>query len=224
MTTEKKEGKRRRMSGSALQLMLALASLLLGSLLTFVTELDVRTLCYVFCIVLVAAGVAAIAYFFLSGAYRRLDDYNFALGVMLMILGCCGFARIEGMEGSFLAYMGFLVLALGIVALQNTVQLRVVGSALWPVGLLFTAVILFGGITILLDIRAVWDKVQYWILIVSGVLGLAGLIMTAIVLHRTAREAASPAGVLVEPAVSDTEALEPGKGPELSLSDDDPRS
>ena len=194
------------MSGAALQLVLSLAGILLGALLTFVEGLDVRTLCYVFCVLLVAAGVAAIAYFFLSGAYKRLDDYNFALGVMLLILGCCGFARIESMEGSFLAYMGFLVLATGIVALQNTVQLRVVGSGAWPVGLLFTAVILFGGITILLDIRVIWDAVQYWILIVSGVLGLAGLILTAFALRKAAKQEGMPPNpVLVEPNMPEME-------------------
>ena len=187
MARTKQEGKERRMSGAALQVVLSLVALLLGALLTFVAEVDVRVLCYVFCALLIAAGVAAIVYFFMTGAYKRLDDYNFALGVMLLILGCCGIAKIGALEGSFQVCMGILTLIIGVIALQNTVQLKITDSALWICTLIFTALIIFGGITILVDFRVVWNLLQYWILILTGVLALNSLIMTAAVLRGNAK-------------------------------------
>lgn len=191
--------KPRRMSGAALQSALSLVALLLGALLTFVRSVDVRVLCYMFCALLIAGGVGAIVYFFMTGAYKHLNDYNFALGVMLLILGCCGIARIGSLESSFKVCMGFLTLAIGIIVLQNTVQLRVVGSGLWVCPLIFTAAIIFGGISILVDFKAVWDLLHYWILIVSGAPGLIGLVVTAIVLRgnekREGQAAEQPASV-----------------------------
>ena len=223
MAKTKKEGKERRMSGAALQAVLSAVALLLGVLLTFVADVNVRTLCYVFCAMLIAAGVAAIVYFFMSGAYRRLDDYNFALGVLLLVLGCCGFARIAALETSFQACMGILALIIGIIALQNTVQLKITDSSLWICMLIFTALIIFGGVTILIDIRAVWDLLEYWILIIAGVLGLIGLILTAVVLRGAAKReekaAKEPAPAPEAPAESDSKDAFPELWP-----DDPPKS
>lgn len=205
---EQREKKPRRMSGAALQAVLSAVALLLGALLTFVPDVSVRTLCYAFCALLIAAGVAAIVYFFMTGAYKRLDDYNFALGVLLLILGCCGFAQIGALELSFRTWMGFLTLVIGVIMLQNTVQMRSVDSGLWICALIFTALVIFGGIVIVADITAVWNALGFWIPTVAGALGIVTLILTAIALRGAAKRAEKAAEEPAAPAETEPAAQE----------------
>ena len=187
-----------RISGAALEISLSVLCILLAVLLLFVEGMEIKTICFVFCGLLLAGGIVAIAYFFFSGAYKKLDDYNFALGVALLILGFCGLIRVDALVSSFKLCMGFLVLACGILTLQNTVQLWVSKQKAWICLLVFTLIILFGAITVIMDIAVIWNALTYWILIVCGGLTLLGLGLTSILLRRTAKrnEAEMPDGEL----------------------------
>lgn len=182
-----------RISGAALEIILSALCILLAVLLLFVEGMEIKTLCYVFCGVLLAGGIVAIAYFFFTGAYKKLDDYNFALGTAMLILGVCGIIRVDALVSSFKLCMGFLVLTCGILSLQNTVQLWVVREKLWICLLVFTLVTLFGAVSVIMDIAAIWNALTYWILIVGGGLTLLGLIITSILLHRNAKREAAAA-------------------------------
>lgn len=182
-----------RISGAALEIIMSALCILLAVLLLFVEGMEIKTLCYVFCGVLLAGGIVAIAYFFFTGAYKKLDDYNFALGTAMLILGVCGIIRVDALVSSFKLCMGFLVLTCGILSLQNTVQLWVVREKLWICLLVFTLVTLFGAVSVIMDIAAIWNALTYWILIVGGGLTLLGLLITSILLHRNAKREAAAA-------------------------------
>lgn len=207
MKPEKTERSQQKLSGGVLVIMLTSALVLLGALLIFVPDIDIRTLCVVFCVVMVAAGVAAIVYFFATGAFWRMDDYNFAFGVLLLILGCCGFAQLDALEASFLPLMGILLLIVGAVALQNTVQLRLTGSVLWIGALVFTVLILFCGVVVITNVKAVINALGYWLLIAGGALGLITMFVTGIFLRNAAKRPAAAAIPAQEPGAPERPVL-----------------
>ena len=174
----KTEDKSTRNHSVTLQITLSAVALLLGIFLTFVPDLTVRMLCNVFAILLSAAGLVTVIYYFLSGAWKRSDDYNFAFGVLLLILGVCGLIRVDSMAGRFQGYMGFLILLIGIFSLQNTVQLRVANHSLWLPVLVLSLLTLLFGIIITLEVDFLWSWLHYWMLILSGAFGLVSLVMT----------------------------------------------
>ena len=199
MKSEKTVRSQQKLSGGVLLILLTSALVLLGALLLCVPDIDIRTLCVLVCVVLVAAGVAAIVYFFATGAFWRMDDYNFAFGVLLLILGCCGFAQLDALEASFLPLMGILLLIVGVVALQNTVQLRLAGSVLWIGALVFTVLILFCGVVVLTNVKPVIDALGYWLLIGGGALGLITMFVTGIFLRNAAKRPAEEAAPVQAP-------------------------
>ena len=77
------------------QILFSAVAIVLGYLLLFKPSIQVITLCQILCGSLVAVGVVAIVSFFLSGDFKRIDRYGFAIGTMLIILGCIGLLRIN---------------------------------------------------------------------------------------------------------------------------------
>lgn len=186
-TTEiRKRGGSRRVSGMILQIILSSLCILVGALLLFVPEIQVRLLCYVFCIGLIVTGVVQVARFFLSEAYNNLSDYSFASGILFLILGICGLLRIGDLEGSFELYLGFAALVIGTVILQEMVQLRILGNWFWILLLIFNVVILAGAVLIIVNAQQVLRLIPgftYWVLFIGGIASLLSLLITAIVLH-----------------------------------------
>jgi len=186
MAKERKTGKR--MSSLTVQILLAVISVVIAAALLFVPQIDAQLLCRAFCIVLLAGGAAAVVYFFATGGYRKLREYNFALGVLLLLLGICGLIRADALAASFVVASGFVVLVLGILMLQNTVQLTVLGSRLNIASFILTLLTLFGAMTVLAGWKAVLDTIAEFpqiSLLVAGVFSLASLIMTAAVIRRS---------------------------------------
>ena len=208
MKPEKSERSRQKLSSGVLLILLTSALVLLGALLTFVPDIDIRTLCVVFCVVLVAAGVADIVYFFATGAFWRMDDYTFAFGVLLLILGCCGFTQLDSLEASFLSLMGILLLIVGVAALQNTVQLRLTGSVFWIGALVFTVLILFFGVVVITNVKAVINALGYWLLIGGGALGLITMFVTGIFLRNAAKRPAEEAAPVQAPEAPESPVLQ----------------
>lgn len=173
----------RRPDGLVVQVVLALVSLALGIVLLLLPQIQVRTLCYVFCGAVIAAGIGSISMFFVTQAYKRLHEYGFALGVLLLILGCIGLKRAEAMAADFQGYLGFAALLSGVLMLQGTVQLRVLGNRLWIPDLVLTAPCLIGSALVLADARPVLKAIPgfaYWALLITGALSLVSLLFSSI--------------------------------------------
>ena len=181
----------KKMGGMTVQIILSAISILLGVLFLFVPQVQVTTLCYVFCAALIVAGIVAIVSFFMSEAYKKVDDYHFASGVVLLILGICGLLRVNDLARDFETYLGLVVLILGVVILQGTVQLRVLNNVMWIVELILTVVTLFGAIVILANIKAVMNAIDgftYWVLIVAGAASVVSLIISSLGVHRNKKK------------------------------------
>ena len=193
MRTSKQDSQQasRRPDGLVVQVVLALISIALGVLLLFLPDIQVKALCYVFCgaliavgvIFIIAAGIGSISMFFITQAYKRLHEYGFALGVLLLVMGCIGLLRTEAMVADFQGYLGFAALLSGVLMLQGTVQLRVLGNRLWIPDLVLTALCLTGSALVLADARPVLEAIQgfaYWVLLITGALSLVSLLFSSI--------------------------------------------
>ena len=172
------EEKSLRRHSTLFQLTLIFISILLGVFLTFIPNLTVQTLCNIFSILLSAAGIIAIAFYFISGSWKRLDDYMFALGMLLLVLGICGMLRVETMASRFHGYVGFLILLICVLAMQDMIHLRAANHSLWLPVLVLSLLTLFLGITVILELEFLLSLLRYWVLILSGLFGLASLILT----------------------------------------------
>ena len=185
MRTSKQDSQQasRRPDGLVVQVVLALISIALGVLLLFLPDIQVKALCYVFCGAVIAAGIGSISMFFITQAYKRLHEYGFALGVLLLVMGCIGLLRTEAMVADFQGYLGFAALLSGVLMLQGTVQLRVLGNRLWIPDLVLTALCLTGSALVLADARPVLEAIQgfaYWVLLITGALSLVSLLFSSI--------------------------------------------
>ena len=166
-----------------MQIIISVVCIALGLLLIFVPQVDVTVLSYIFCAALIVSGVVAIVAFFLTGAYKSLHNYQFAVGSLLLILGCCGLLRADELANRLDLYIGLIALTLSVVILQSTVQMKVLENKLWIAEIVLTVVSLIGSVIILADVRAILDHVTdftYWALTVVGALSLVSLLLVSI--------------------------------------------
>ena len=77
------------------QVLLAVVAGALGYLLLFGKNMQVLTLCRFLCGGLIVVGIVSIFSYFFSGDFKRIDRFGFALGVMLILLGCIGFIQMD---------------------------------------------------------------------------------------------------------------------------------
>ena len=94
------------------QVSLSLVAIILGYLLLFSKTMQVTTVCQFLCGGLIAVGVISIVSYFLSGDYKRIDRYGFALGTMLVLMGIIGLIRIPDLTAHFDIYTGLLSMIL----------------------------------------------------------------------------------------------------------------
>ena len=165
------------------QIMLSAVAGALGYLLLFNKNVQVITLCQVFCGGLVAVGIISIVSYFLSGDYKRIDRYGFAYGVLLIILGFIGLLRITDLTGNFELYTGMLSLILGVLILQGAVQVKVLHYPVWVLNLILAVVSICGAFCVLSRIQAVTDRVagfSSWVLLITGASCLIGMLIVGI--------------------------------------------
>ena len=170
--------KKKRVSGLGIQVALSIVCIILGALLLLSSEINVTTLSVVFCVALLFAVTAALFIFFFTGAYRRMTDYSFAVGVLMLLLGVCGLVRIDLVAGSFYAYTGIVALVLGVMMLQSAVSLTVLGSPLNIMQFIFAGIVLCCSVVIIDNVEFVLTPIPAFpeiTLLVSGALSLVGL-------------------------------------------------
>ncbi len=173
--------------GMTVQIIVSTIAIVIGVLLLFVPQIEAQTLCSIACISLMVTGVAAIISFFLSEAYKKLHNYNFALGILLLIIGCAGLLRVAELSRQFDLYIGFSALIIAVIILQSTVQMIVLNNKLWIAELILTVISLFGAIVLLVDIQPIISRIpefSYWVLTLVGAFSLISLLIAYIGVHR----------------------------------------
>ncbi|MBQ8053767.1 MAG: hypothetical protein IJ198_08215 [Lachnospiraceae bacterium] len=163
------------------QISLSLVAIVLSYLLLFSKTMQVTTICQFLCGGLVAVGIISIISYFLSGDYKRIDRYGFALGTMLVLMGIIGLIRIPDLTANFEIYTGLLSMILGVLVLQGTVQIKVLDYPVWILNLILTFICIAGAICVLLEARFITDRLQgfsNWTLLACGACCLFSMLMT----------------------------------------------
>ena len=182
-----------RPDGMVMQIVTSLLCIAIGGLLIAMPNVNVLYMCYCFCAALIVIGITLIVSYFVAEAYRRLNDYRFAVGVLLIILGCIELLRANILAEEIMFIIGLVTLVLAVIIMQSTVQMRILKSGAWVVQLIFTIVSLVGAILVLVDFAPVMTRVKgfaYIVMVLVGTLCLISLLIEAVVLWSVGRKEA----------------------------------
>ena len=174
----------KKLRGAVVRIIFSAASILVGALLLFVKQIELITLGYVLSSALVVGGIYLATAFFVSGAYKKLNDYRFAAGVLLLVLGCCGLFRASDVADRMEFYIGLAVLVLSSVMLQGAVQMRALGCrGLFIAELVMTVLTAAAAIVVLTHMDFIVGKIQNFpgaALLAAGLFSLVTLLLSYI--------------------------------------------
>lgn len=182
--------RRPRPAGVWIRVAIAVVSIAIGALLLFVPAITTRIIAMSFSILLIVAGGAFITYFFTSGAFRRVRDNTFSIGVLLAILGICGLVKLDDLVTVFPFCIGLVTLLLGILMLQETVQLTVLGTKANIAEFVLTVLTVLAGIVVITDFRLILDSAPIFpelSLFIAGILTLVCLLISVIAIRAVRR-------------------------------------
>ncbi len=159
------------------------AFILLGLLLLFIPQIKPLYLAYILSIAFIVVGIMWIVQYFLTESYRNINRYGFSAGTLLVVLGICAMLKAEEISTYFLLCMGFLIMVMGIVQLQNALDLMALNDPMWKIGLgLSLAVILCAIIIVMNPFQTTENlaRFTYIIMVIDGIFGIASMIFLAI--------------------------------------------
>ena len=171
------------------------ASLLLialGGIMLCTNQVEPIYFCYGAGGCLLVWGIWLISRYFLRKEFQQTTNYGFSVGTLVVILGAVDLIRAKDIVESLSIYIGFVILVVGVVMLQNTVQLKNLRGKLWVVSLVFSLISEAAAIVILLDIRHIISrhvKILYIIQIAVGCFALLCLCFVAVRTRRFHRDA-----------------------------------
>lgn len=200
----------RRSSGTIFLMILSVLCAVVSGILLFMPEVPSTTLCSILSAALIVWGIAQISRFFVMEAYHQLHDYSFSSGALLVILGCVALVRVNDVAAHLEVVLQLAVLCLGVVLVQNTIQLRSTNSQLWSVegilalGVLACAVLSLTAPAFLQQRLALFT---HWSLLVAGVINTLSFPLVAYNLYKHSKRLAAQAAVVE---------LEKGRTPKAS--------
>ena len=175
---DKKAEEKKKNSGIISVVMISIMSLVfitIASLMLFVKEVTIAYICYAVCGMAIVSGIFLIVRYFVTEAYRNLNEYWFAEGVLIVSLGICGLLKVDALAGMFIAVVGVALLISGVVKLQSALDLRMMNDAIWFFMLIVSVAII--GFSMFVLLKPDMDKTYTWyVLLADGVLGLVNII------------------------------------------------
>ncbi|MDK2808717.1 MAG: hypothetical protein PWP24_1454 [Clostridiales bacterium] len=190
MKTKRDQAQR---NGIASQLVLSIAVIyiLLGLLLLYVPQVQIITICYLLCAILVVAGIVLIVRYFMTNAYTNMNEYGFSVGVFTVILGMCALVRVREVANSFLICMGIAMLLTSVIKLQNALDLKNLGVHTWIAMLVLSLAFLICSIIIIIHPfkqQATLEAFTFRVLILDGCISLIGNLYLYLMLRRNQKK------------------------------------
>lgn len=163
----------------------ALAGIILGSLMIFCTELTIKSLIYIFSMLVIIVGVVKIINYFLYG----IESYGVVLGVVNLVLGLVFICNVNAIASTNILgiIFGIVVLIKSIFAIKESLNLRALGAKRWWLDMLLSVLLLaFAIVTIC---HSAPDKIMFtWLgvtIIISGVLSLVDIFAVSAKVKKT---------------------------------------
>lgn len=125
--------------------------IIVAVLVLFVPQVEIKDICFFICDFIVILGIFTIARYFMSGGYKKFNEYGFSEGVLFLLLGICGLVCAERIADFFLTALGLFLLLSGVTKLQYALDLKLMNDHAWTGFFAVTVVMLGLSLTIILN-------------------------------------------------------------------------
>lgn len=164
-------------------IMISILLMTVGLSMLFISGMKPLYYTYIVIGFLLVWGITCTVRYFAKEEFRIISNYDFAFGIIILILSACMILRANEVSSYFHLLLGCLALVEGVVLLQHTIQMKQLKGAAWFLNLLMSlALIAFSVITIL-NLKKILDpnsQAFYILLVVAGLLGILSQILVAI--------------------------------------------
>lgn len=166
-------------------IMMAVIFIALSVLMLFMPELDIKPEFFIYVVggVVIIVGIVLIVRYFITDAYKNMNEYGFSAGTLCVIIGICILLRAVVIAGVIDLILGTSVLLMGVIMLQHSLDLKRMGDAVWGLVIVLAALSIISGVSLML--KPAPEKIEYssfiwWIVLVVSAIGLIVNIYTMI--------------------------------------------
>ncbi len=166
-------------------LVTALLSILISGILLFIPQVQAVHIVYTICALVAIAGVALIIQYFITDAYKQINEYGFSQGVLFLILGVCGLIRAKDISTYLIAFFSIFVLLSSVINLQYALDLKRMKNKLWvPQLILALALTICATVALIDPFKSVTTKETfiYYVMLADGVFTLIANLSLRIIL------------------------------------------
>lgn len=197
--------------GTVIVCVMALFMIAISAILLFVPKIKAIHICYLLCSAVIILGIYMIVRYFMTSAFRNLNEYGFSEGTFLVVLGICGMVRAESLAKSFFICIGLLLLLSCVIKLQYTLDLKQMGDKGWHVILVIMLILIFCSIAVILDPfnqEDLYEKFACYLLLIDGIASLLLILYVAIQLNFFEKKATRALEEKAVPPNGETQNLE----------------
>lgn len=157
--------------------------IIIAAIVLFVPNMSETVLSYIVAALVVVLGIVFIVRYFVKRQFEQLTNFGFSAGAFSVIIGVMVFvASGAGAMDYFYVLIGIMTLLVGVVMLQQAIQMIIIKRPTWIGVLIAALLVIVGSILVLIDVggAASADKMEYIVMLVSGVLAIASMIITRV--------------------------------------------
>ncbi len=141
--------------------------------------------------ILCVSGVWMAASYFSRQLYRRLSSYDFSLGILFLISGILVIVRAFEIIKHMPLMLGMLCMLIGVILLQNALQVRILKGKIWGFLLVFSLLTVGAAVLMILNparILFTYETVLYGVLSAVGAGALIVQLIAAFFTHRLKKD------------------------------------
>lgn len=160
-------------------LVVAIAYVFLGLLLTFFPAMTTAVVCNILAVALLVSGVAVIIDYFKSASVESKSN-GLAIGLFAILIAVFLFFQAETVLMVIPVFLGFAILVSGAIKAQNAIMLMRMKQKEWPIALIAALVCFVLGELVIFNPFAVLSTLMLFMgisLIVSGLSDIALLML-----------------------------------------------
>lgn len=176
--TKEKTKQTQGLTGVAVILCMAIINVILGVVMLFVKQIEIKTLCYILITLLIILGFGLIIKYLMTESYKNINQYGFSVGTLFVILGICGLLKVDEVAGYFIVCLGIWLLASAVIKLQYALDLKALKDMAWGFLLVVSAVIAICAICVIINPFSEDTYHTYFTYIVLTADGILSLIST----------------------------------------------
>ncbi|MBO4898745.1 MAG: DUF308 domain-containing protein [Lachnospiraceae bacterium] len=176
-TPVKNENGEPKSTTNLLVILMAVIFIALSALMLFMPEANIKPeyIIYVVGGVVIIIGIVLIVRYFITDAYKNMNEYGFSAGTLCVILGICVLLRAAVIAGVIDLFLGTAVLLMGVIMLQHSLDIKRMGDAMWGLVIVLAVLSIICGVGLIL--KPAPEKIEYssftwWVVLVVSAIGL----------------------------------------------------